>query len=185
MHKSDHSHKVAPVVTGYDAKINGRRRNGKLQRPHHAQSQQQDEIRLKRELGLVHGIGIVAGLVIGGGIYLSPRGVLIYAGSPGLSLVLWAVGGLLALFGALTYAEIGLAIPESGALYAYMRRLYGPFGAFLYVWSYLFFVRVGANAVKCLLFGRYILKPLFPDCPIPDLAIRLAASLVACEYTVQ
>ena len=99
-----------------------------------------------------------------------------------MSFVLWVIGGVLSLFGALTFAEIGLAIPESGALYAYMKRLYGPFGAFLYVWLYLFFVsvNVGSNAIKCLLFGRYILKPLFPDCPIPDSAIRLAATLVAC-----
>lgn len=146
-----------------------------------------EEVRLKRQLGLLHGVGIVAGLVIGAGIYISPRGVIRHAGSTGLSLVLWVVGGALSMLGALTYAEIGTVIPQSGALYAYMRVMYGRLAGFLYVWSYLFFVRVGANAIKCLMFGRYVLKPFFPDCPVPDLAIRLIATAVGCKsasYTV-
>ena len=152
-----------------------------------ANDMKEEAVRLKRQLGLLHGVGIVAGLVIGSGIYISPRGVILYAGSAGLSLVLWVVGGVLSMLGALTYAEIGLVIPQSGALYAYTRFMYGRFAGFLYVWCYLFFVRVGANAVKCLLFGRYVLKPFFPDCPVPDVAIRLVATSVACKsasYTV-
>ena len=140
-----------------------------------------EEVRLKRQLGLVHGVAIVAGLVIGSGIYISPRGVILHAGSVGLSLILWVVGGALSMLGALTYAEIGIVIPESGALYAYARTMYGRFAGFLYVWSYLFFVRVGANAVKCLVFGRHVLKPLFPNCVVPDIAIRLIATTVACK----
>jgi len=139
------------------------------------------EVRLKRQLGLVHGVGIVAGLVIGSGIYISPRGVILHAGSAGLSLILWVVAGALSMLGALTYAEIGLVIPQSGALYAYTRAMFGRFAGFLYVWSYLFFVRVGANAVKCLLFGRYVLKPLFPNCAVPDIAVKLIATTVGCK----
>ena len=142
----------------------------------------EEEVRLKRQLGLVHGIAIVAGLVIGNGIYISPRGVILYAGSAGLSLALWAVGGVLSMLGAFTYAEIGLVIPESGALYAYIRAMYGRFAGFLYAWSYLFFVRVAANAIKCLVFARYVLKPFFPDCTVPDVAVRLAATVIGCEF---
>ena len=142
----------------------------------------EEEVRLKRQLGLVHGIAIVAGLVIGNGIYISPRGVILYAGSAGLSLALWAVGGVLSMLGAFTYAEIGLVIPESGALYAYIRAMFGRFAGFLYVWSYLFFVRVGYNAVKCIVFARYVLKPFFPDCTIPDVAVKLLATVIGCEF---
>ena len=139
------------------------------------------EVRLKRQLGLLHGVGIVAGLVIGGGIYISPRGVILHAGSAGLSLVLWVVGGALSLLGALTFAEIGLVIPQSGAIYAYLRTMYGRFVGFLFLWSYLFFVRIGANATKCLMFGRYVLKPFFPDCPVPGIAIQLVATTLGCK----
>jgi len=140
-----------------------------------------EEVRLKRQLGLVHGVGIVAGLVIGSGIYISPRGVILHAGSAGLSLILWVVGGALSMLGALTFAEIGLVIPQSGAIYAYMRFMYGRFAGFLYIWSYMFFVRVGSNAVKCLLFGRYVLKPFFPDCVVPDVAVKLIATTAGCK----
>jgi len=138
-------------------------------------------VHLKRQLGVLHGVGIVAGLVIGTGIYISPGGVIVHAGSAGLSLVLWLVGGLLSMLGAFTYAEIGLVIPQSGAQYAYMRVMYGRFAGFLYIWSYFFFVRVGMNAIKCLMFGRYVLKPFFPDCPVPDIAIRLVATIALCK----
>jgi len=140
-------------------------------------------VRLKRQLGLIHGIAIVAGLTIGSGIYISPRGVILHAGSAGLSLALWAVGGVLSILGAFTYAEIGLVIPQSGAVYAYMRAMYGRFAGFLYAWCYLFFVRVGSNAIKCLVFARYVLKPFFPDCTVPDVAVRFIASVIGCEFS--
>ena len=53
-------------------------------------------------------------MIIGGGIYVSPKGVIQYAKSPGLSLVLWGVGGVLSLLGALTYAEMGVMMPVTG-----------------------------------------------------------------------
>ena len=88
----------------------------------------------------------------------------------------------MALLGALTYAEIGVNMPESGGLYAYMHRLHSPFGAFIYLWSFVFFVNAGGSAIRCLMFGRYIVKSMFPSCAVPDLPIRLLATSVACEY---
>lgn len=139
----------------------------------------EEGLHLKRQLGLFHGVAIISGLVIGGGIYISPKGVVQFAGSPGLSLVLWGVGGLLSMLGALTYAEIGIVMPVAGEKYAYLEELYGPFLAFCYLWLYLFFIRTGGNAVKALMFGRYVLKPFFPDCEIPQTAILLIATAMA------
>lgn len=140
-------------------------------------------LHLKRQLGLFHGVAIVSGLVIGGGIYISPKGVVRFAGSPGLSLVLWGVGGLLSMLGALTYAEIGIVMPVAGEKYAYLEEMFGPFVAFCYLWLYLFFIRCGGNTVKALMFGRYVLKPFFPDCEIPPTAILLIATAMAGNNT--
>ena len=52
------------------------------------------DIKLKRQLGLIHGVGVILGLVIGSGIYISPKGVIIGAGSPGLALIIWLVCGI-------------------------------------------------------------------------------------------
>src|SRR5438093_12087823 len=91
-------------------------------------------VELRRTLSLRDLIFIVVGTVIGSGIFLTPGGVVRSAGSGGMALAVWFVGGVLSLLGALTFAELGAARPDSGGLYAYLKDAFGPFLAFLYVW---------------------------------------------------
>ncbi|ESN98281.1 hypothetical protein HELRODRAFT_113916 [Helobdella robusta] len=138
----------------------------------------EEKIKLKRKLGLAHGMAIIIGLVVGGGIYITPQGVLMHAGSPGLTLIIWIIGGIHSLFGALCYAELGVNFPSAGAEYAYLSEMYSPYFGFMQLSIYLLLLRPGSNSFKAVLLGRYILKPLYPDCQVPTKAVLCVASFM-------
>ncbi len=90
--------------------------------------EQADKHGLKRELGVWSAAAIVVGTVIGSGIFLVPSTMARNVGSPFNVFVVWIAGGLLSLFGALSYAELAAAMPEAGGEYVYLREAYGPCG---------------------------------------------------------
>jgi APA family basic amino acid/polyamine antiporter len=91
---------------------------------------------LPRVLGGSHAMAIVVGTIIGSGIFLVPTEMMIAVGSSGLVYLAWIVGGLLSLFGAMTYAELGSMMPYAGGEYVYLRGAYGDWTGFLYMWTW-------------------------------------------------
>jgi APA family basic amino acid/polyamine antiporter len=91
---------------------------------------------LPRVLSASHATAIVVGTIIGSGIFLVPHEMVRAVGSSGLVYLAWVVGGLLSLFGAMTYAELGAMMPYAGGEYVYIRNAYGDLPAFLYMWSW-------------------------------------------------
>ncbi|XP_077135281.1 cystine/glutamate transporter [Ranitomeya variabilis] len=132
---------------------------------------------LKKKVTLLRGISIIIGTIIGAGIFISPKGILQHTGSVGMSLTVWTACGILSLFGALCYAELGTCIKKSGGHYTYILEAFGPLPAFVRVWVELLVIRPAATAVISLAFGRYILEPFFIQCEIPDLAVKLVTAL--------
>ncbi|MFB3095117.1 MAG: amino acid permease, partial [Candidatus Acidiferrales bacterium] len=90
---------------------------------------------LIRGLGIWGAGSIVTGTIIGTGIFLVPSSIARQVDSVGLVFLVWIVGGLLSLAGALSYAELGAAMPQAGGEYVFLRRAYGPLWGYLYGWE--------------------------------------------------
>jgi APA family basic amino acid/polyamine antiporter len=108
---------------------------------------------------------IVIGTVIGSGIFLVPGGVLRQAGGhAGPALIVWIVGGVLSLLGALAYGELGAMNPAAGGLYVYLRDAFGPLTAFLYGWTFFLVIATGSAATLAVASGSYLQQfvPLGP-----------------------
>lgn len=123
---------------------------------------------LEKQLGLMGSVSLIVGTMIGSGIFASASGVFTQAGSAGLSLIVWAGCGVIAMLGALCYVELGTAIPKSGGEFMYLLEAFGGLGAFLYSWTSVTLLRPAQTAIITLAFGQYVAEPFFPSCVSQD-----------------
>jgi len=104
---------------------------------------------------------LVLGLVLGGGIFLTPATIAQALPSRAAILTAWIVGGVLTVAGGLVYAELGAMMPRAGGMYLYIRDAFGELPAFLYAWVAYFVILAGANAAVAVGFAEY-LSVFFP-----------------------
>jgi basic amino acid/polyamine antiporter, APA family len=134
---------------------------------------------LRRGLSALGATTLVAGAVIGSGIYLSPSIVARQTGAPGLSMAVWLLCGALALCGALCFAELGAAIPRTGGTYAFLRRAFRVrWLPFLFGWSMFAVVLTGVMAAVATAFATYAGHFLSPHISYGVWTQRIVA--VAC-----
>jgi amino acid transporter len=140
--------------------------------------------RLPRTLGFWSSVGLVVGITIGSGIFRSPAGVARLLPNPAAMLGVWALGGVITLCGALSFAGLAAALPETGGFYAYLRAGWGRPAAFLFGWSELVLIRANALGGMSIVFGEYALRTFGVDPGIHPLAARaLAAAAIAVAAT--
>ena len=151
-----------------------------------------ETIGLRRDLGIWGAAAIVVGTTIGSGIFLVPTTMIKNVGSTQMLFVVWIVGGLLSLFGALSYAELAAAMPEAGGEYVYLREAYGPLWAFLYGWTQTWVAKTGSIATLATGFFIYLtnfrpeLGAVLTTIPLPlgengaPLEIRYGQLLAMC-----
>jgi APA family basic amino acid/polyamine antiporter len=134
-------------------------------------------------LGLFSGTMMVVGGIIGSGIFLNPAIVAARVRSAGLTLAVWVLGGIVALIGALVYAELGSRRPVAGGGYVYLRDAFGRLPAFLYAWTLLLVIATGAIAAVAVTFATYAssLLHLGPAAQVP-LAVGAIVLLSAINY---
>lgn len=134
--------------------------------------------RLTRHLGLWSAIAVLIGSTIGSGIFRVPALVAGEIGSAGPVLLLWLIGGVVALAGALTLAELAAALPRSGGVFAFILEGFGPLPAFLFGWSELIVLRAAALGAIATIFAEYL--GYFIPFTAMEVRYVAAAAVVVC-----
>lgn len=99
---------------------------------------------------------MLVGSTIGSGIFRVPSSVAADVGAVGAMSLLWVIGAVVALFGALTLAELAALVPRTGGIYAFLREAYGPLPAFLFGWTELLMIRPAALGAIAMIFAAYV-----------------------------
>src|SRR5579864_1758272 len=118
--------------------------------------EQEQRYTLKRDLGIWSAASIVVGTVIGSAIFIVPKNMILDVGTPAMAFAVWIFGGMLSLFGALSYAELAAAMPEAGGEYVYLREAYGPLWGFIYGWTQMWVAKSGSIATLATGFFIYL-----------------------------
>ena len=123
------------------------------------------EQKFVRGLGLLDSTMLVAGSMIGSGIFIVSSIIARQVGSPGWLLIVWIVTGLLTVMAALSYGELAAMMPKAGGQYVYLREAFSPLWGFLYGWTLLLVIQTGTIAAVAVGFARYtgVLVPWFSE----------------------
>ena len=109
----------------------------------------------RKALGLFDSIMIVAGIMVGSGIFIVSAEISRELGSAGWLLVAWAITGVLTVAGALSYGELAAMMPAAGGMYVYLREAFSPLWGFLYGWTLLTVIQTGTIAAVAIAFARF------------------------------
>ncbi|HEY5492359.1 MAG TPA: amino acid permease, partial [Gemmatimonadaceae bacterium] len=134
---------------------------------------------LQRRIGLWSAIAVVIGSTIGSGIFRSPAGIADKLPGPIPMLSVWVMGGIFALCGALTLAEVASALPQTGGIYVFVRDGWGRLPAFLLGWGQLVMIRAASLGAIAITFSEYLHRVIGIDPVAPEhvMQVRIGAAL--------
>jgi APA family basic amino acid/polyamine antiporter len=115
----------------------------------------QDNNFLQQRVTLFDGISIVAGAMIGSGIFIVSADIARNVGSPGWLMMVWLITGLITIIGALSYGELAAMMPNVGGQYVYLRESYHPLIGFLFGWTTFLVIQCGSIAAVAVAFAKF------------------------------
>ena len=136
--------------------------------------------KLKRVLSLLDATMINTGGIIGSGIFMVPATVALYTHSSSLFFLVWILGGIVSLFGALSVAELGATMPRTGGQYVYLSEAYGPIWGYLYGWSAVAVINTASIAAVGVAFSEYLGFFI----PMTDVSIKGIAVVIITTLTI-
>lgn len=110
----------------------------------------------KRSLGLFDGVMLVSGVMIGSGIFLTSAEISRTVGGAGWMMLVWVIGGIMTIIGAMSYGELSALYPRAGGQYVFLREAYNPLIGFLYGWAYFVVIECGTIAAVAVAFAKYL-----------------------------
>src|SRR5215470_15462309 len=124
---------------------------------------------LEARLGLLDATTLVAGSMIGSGIFIVSADIARRLPGPGWLLVVWTLAGALTVAAAVSYGRLAAALPRAGGQYVYLTELYGPLWGFLYGWTLVLVIQTGTIAAVAVAFATYAgeLWPALGSAPLP------------------
>ena len=129
-----------------------------------------------KQLTTRHAFAILVTLQIGSGFFASPAQVDSNVPSPGVALLVWALGGLLSWAGAASFAELGAALPLNGGMQEYLRHVYGDTAAFLMAWIYIMAVKPSSMAIQSIVIAESV-GSVSSDEPLAGWLLKLIAAV--------
>jgi basic amino acid/polyamine antiporter, APA family len=122
---------------------------------HYCMKENSSQPKLKQSLGLLDGTMIVAGSMIGSGIFIVSADIVRQVGSAGWLIIVWLLTGFMTLTAALSYGELSGMYPKAGGQYVYLKEAYNKFVAFLYGWSFFAVIQTGTIAAVGVAFSKF------------------------------
>lgn len=133
-------------------------------------------MQLVRRLGLWSVIGLVIGVTIGSGIFRTPATIAARVPSAELMLLVWLLGGVISLCGALSVAELAASLPQTGGWYVFLREGWGPLAGFLFGWAELVLIRASATGAIATVSAEYFLRSAGYDAAAYGIATHMLAA---------
>lgn len=143
-----------------------------------------ETIKMKKSINLLHCTAIMVAATGHVSIFISPTMILANAGSIGLTLIMWVIGGFINLCLALCFTELGTMFPFAGGPYMYVLHVFGPLPAFMMLWGYYLLIHGPFWAFVSYGASVYILQPFFPTCKPPEIGIKILAGWILGKNNV-
>jgi amino acid transporter len=142
------------------------------------------DVNLARRIGFWSATGLVIGITIGSGIFRTPAVVASRVPDPTLMMLVWVLGGVISLCGALTVAELAARFPRTGGWYVFVREGWGPMAGFLFGWSQLVLIRASAVGAIATVFSEYLLRSFGFSPPAGSSIVNYVAALSIAVTTI-
>jgi basic amino acid/polyamine antiporter, APA family len=124
-----------------------------------------DKTEFRKSLGFIDSTALVAGSMIGSGIFIVSADIARSVGAPGWMLIVWVITGIMTIFAALSYGELASMMPKAGGQYVYLREAFNPLAGFLYGWTFFTVIQTGTIAAVGMAFAKFagVLVPWFSE----------------------